>query len=98
VSSKKRNEEKRDEVLGSFSATYGETRNDMGDWSEAMLRGYDRRIKELEAFTMELPVILNMEESGILCHIMMGEKKFRDWIIRGQPKGNPVFVRWLAPL
>jgi hypothetical protein len=42
-----------------------------------------------------ITVKLNLEESGILCHLMMGEKQFRDWVCRGMKEtGHPVLVRW----
>lgn len=29
-------------------------------------------------------VELNLEESGILCHLMMGEKQFREYVFTGR--------------
>lgn len=51
MSSKARNKEKREELRGEMYAEAKEMRNWPDRWSEAMLRGYDRRKKEL----IELP-------------------------------------------
>jgi hypothetical protein len=39
-----------------------------------------------------LPVELTLEESGILCHLMMGQKEFRDAALSGETR-NPVIAR-----
>jgi hypothetical protein len=47
MSSRERNKEKREERQGALYAECGETRNWPEPWSEAKLRGYDRRKREL---------------------------------------------------
>ena len=40
---------------------------------------------------------LTLEESGILCHLMMGEREFRNYVMRRNiTSDQPIFERWVA--
>lgn len=42
---------------------------------------------------------LTLEESGILCHLMMGEREFRNYVMRRNiTSDQPIFERWVCPL